>query len=92
MRENSIICINCKLEYKPDTVGVTVAEMFSGDRLIYGIWQADMLVCHGCGHKIVAKFAQKCTAHYEGRRFEKAVEFFESREKIGLGFRVKERA
>ena len=52
------VCVKCEREFKPETNGVIVAEMFQKNTKIYKLWRADLYKCPVCGVEIVVGFGQ----------------------------------
>jgi predicted RNA-binding Zn-ribbon protein involved in translation (DUF1610 family) len=59
------VCIKCSVALKPETNGVSVAEMFQGDTEFYRIRQADLWSCPGCGMQVILGFADNGVEHWE---------------------------
>jgi len=59
-----IICQDCGREFKCDTAGVLVKELFQKDKEVYRIWLADLLRCPGCGITVISRFADNPIAEH----------------------------
>ncbi len=55
MNSNSVLCLDCNVEYVPWRNGVKVLET-CGDDQPYKLWNADLLRCPGCGRQVVGRF------------------------------------
>ena len=74
MNEYRIICTNCGRDFKCDTAGVLVKELFQGNKEIYQIWSADLLRCPGCGITVISRFADKPIAeHWDKEKMAEAL-------------------
>ena len=61
------VCVNCKVELKPEENGVIVAEMMRENTAIYKLWEADLWKCPECGIEVVLGFgSMPFMEHYEG--------------------------
>lgn len=66
-----IVCVGCQVEYRPDTNGVTVIDMFQRPPRPCKLYEGDMWRCPGCGHQIVAGLGQRYAEHFQSDFDEK---------------------
>jgi predicted RNA-binding Zn-ribbon protein involved in translation (DUF1610 family) len=59
------VCVKCEVALRPETNGVSVAEMMKGDTEIYRIRDADLWKCPGCGLLVILGFASHGYEHWE---------------------------
>ena len=60
------VCRQCQTTYRPHKNGAPTIEMAFDPPQPYKIWGSDIWKCPGCGHEIVAGFADRALAeHYE---------------------------
>ena len=62
MNSNSVLCLDCNVEYVPWRIGVKVLETYLNDQP-YKLWNADLMQCPGCGRQIVARFGGQGMDH-----------------------------
>lgn len=63
-----LVCVPCQRQYRVVKSGNYVVDMFQHPPEPYKILNGDRWECPGCGHQIIAGFAQQPLAeHFEDR-------------------------
>jgi len=75
------VCAECEVEFRPETNGVIVAQMFMGNTKIYKLWNGDLMKCPICGKKIVAGIGNNAFAEHFQANLEEVVEKYK---KVGI--------
>lgn len=84
------VCPKCSIALRPETNGVSVAEMFQEDTKVYRIRQADLWKCPGCGMEVILGFSDHGIEHYEDG-FEEALQRHDLKCAEGKGYVWNER-
>lgn len=87
-----MICVNCQVEMKVDTVGALVQELFQNDTKVYRIWPADLMKCPGCGIRVISRFADKpMVQHFEHAEIVKLKKYIQGKRDQGKLFNWREK-
>ena len=69
-----LLCVRCRVEFRPKQNEVKVVEMFNSPPRPYRIWEADLWACPGCGTEVVDGFARAPVAEHFQESFKGVLE------------------
>ena len=73
MNSNSVVCVDCNVQFKTERIGVYILETYLNDQP-YKLWNADLLRCPGCGRDVVARLGQRAIDNHDPD-FERRLQF-----------------
>lgn len=73
-----ILCVKCKVEFRPIENGVYVRELMHDNTRFYKLWSADKWGCPVCKVEVVAGYGEgPLVEHFEEKALERVQEFEE---------------